>query len=111
MSFRHTRVQAISQRMSCGPAMGTKHPAQVKQMRSLGTRALAIVVAAFREPGWIRRIGLLFVVFGVPSLVAFLIGKYAPPVLHTPAQVIAGGVTLLVTTTFWMRSVYGRGRR
>ena len=50
---------------------GTKHPAQVKQMQSLGTRALAIVVAAFREPGWIRRIGLLFVVFGVPSLVAF----------------------------------------
>src|ERR1700694_4019294 len=40
-----------------------------------------------------------------------LIGKYVPPVLHTPDQVIAGGVTLLVTTTFWMRSVYGRGRR
>jgi KAP family P-loop domain len=83
--------------------------AQVKQMRSLGTRALAILVGAFREPGWIRRIGLLLVVFGLPCLVAFLMGKYAPPVLHTPAQLIAGGVTLLVSATVWMRSVYVAG--
>jgi hypothetical protein len=94
------------------PALDSSYDAfeaQVKQMGSLGTRALAILAGAFREPGWIRRVGLLTVVFGLPCLVAFLIGKYVPPILHTPAQVIAGGVTLLISATVWMRSVYVAG--
>jgi hypothetical protein len=82
---------------------------QLRQMQSLGLRALAILAAAFREPGWVRRVGLLAVVLGLPGFVAFLIGKFVPPHLNTPTEVIAGVTTFLVSGTVWMRGVYVAG--
>ena len=82
---------------------------QVKQMQSLGNRTIAVLTGAFREPGWIRRIGSLLVVFGLPALIVLVVGKYVSPVLRMPSQAIAGGVAFLASATLWMRSVYIAG--
>lgn len=82
---------------------------EVKRMRSLGVRALAILAAVFQEPGRVRRAGLLFV-FGLPFVSAYLIGKFMTSgALQRPAQLIAGGVTLLVTATGWLTWAYKVG--
>jgi hypothetical protein len=84
--------------------------AQVEQMQSLGTRTVAILTAAFREPGWIRRIGFLLVVVGLPAIIAVVLDKYmSASDLRTPAQVIAGAVAFLVSATVWLRAVYIAG--
>jgi len=83
--------------------------AQVKQMQSLGSRTVAIFTAAFREPGWIRRIGFLLVVAGLPTVIAVFLGKHVSSDLRTPAQVVAGTVAFLATATLWLRAVYIAG--
>ena len=84
--------------------------AQVKQMQSLGTRTVAILTASLREPGWIRRIGFLMVVIGLPTIMIVILGKYVrSDDLRTPAQVIAGTVAFLASATVWLRAAYIAG--
>jgi hypothetical protein len=78
-------------------------------MQSLGTRTAAILTAAFRQPGWIRRIGFLLVVAGLPTIIVIVLGKYVLPHLFTPRQVVAGVVTYLTLATVWLGEVYAAG--
>ena len=83
--------------------------AQVKQMRSLGTRTVAVLTAAFRQPGWVRRIGFFLVVAGLPTFIVLALGRYVFSDDRAPAQVIAGVVAFLTSATVWLGALYAAG--